>query len=52
MRHLADYDPLSSFTLSETVNLIERIDQAIADFKNTPVKDRRAFAVFVLFKDR
>ena len=50
-RHLADYDPFSQFTKLEVNSDIAATRDAIERFKSVPIKDRRAFAVFVLFKD-
>ena len=49
-RHLADYDPLARLTKSEVRADIELTRQAMADFCQAPMKDRRAFCAFVLFK--
>jgi uncharacterized protein (UPF0332 family) len=49
-RHLADYDPLVKIVKSEVQADLEVARQAIADFKAAPIKDRRAFCAFVLFK--
>ena len=52
IRHKADYDPFEPFTRSGVSQLIEETKTAIDDFENVPSRDRRAFAVFVLFKLR
>ena len=52
VRHKADYDPFEPFTRSGVTQLIEETKTAITDFENVPSRDRRAFAVFVLFKLR
>lgn len=51
-RHAADYDPLASFVKSEALQDIEAVEKAIEDFWSAPVKDRRAFCAFVLFRKR
>ena len=51
-RHLADYDPFSQFTKLEVNSDIAATRDAIERFQSVPIKDRRAFAVFVLFKSR
>lgn len=51
-RHAADYDPFSKFTKSEVHQDIATVVAAIAGFDGVPVKDRRAFCAFVLFKKR
>ena len=52
VRHKADYDPFEPFTRSGVLQFIEETRTAIYDFENAPSRDRRAFAVFVLFKLR
>lgn len=52
IRHKADYDPFEPFTRSDVLQLIEETRAAIEVFENVPSRDRRAFAVFVLFKLR
>lgn len=51
-RHNADYDPQSKFLKSEVLVDIELAERAIEGFDMAPLRDRRAFAAFVLFKDR
>lgn len=51
-RHLADYDPFSQFTKLEVNSDVAATRDAIQRFQSVPIKDRRAFAVFVLFKTR
>lgn len=51
-RHLADYDPFSQFTKLGVKSDISATRDAIERFQSTPIKDRRAFAAFVLFKNR
>ncbi len=51
-RHLADYDPLTSFSRSTALQWIEEIQDVISGFHTVSRKDRRAFAVYVLLKHR
>lgn len=51
-RQAADYDPALRLTKSEVASDIIAARDAIAAFAVEPVKDRRAFAVHVLFKRR
>ena len=51
-RHSADYDPASKFTKSEVSQDIVMVREAIMGFSAQPLKDRRAFCAFVLFKRR
>jgi hypothetical protein len=48
----ADYDPFAKFTKSEVAQDIATAERAMADFVKAPLKDRRAFCAFVLFKKR
>lgn len=51
-RHLADYDPEFRLTKSEVEASIEVVDGVILAMKRVSAKDRRAFAAYVLFKQR
>lgn len=51
-RQIADYDPSTSFTRSEAIQLIDGTARAITEFENVEARERRAFAVFVLFRLR
>lgn len=51
-RHLADYDPFYRTTNSEAKIDLEAVKIAIGDFLGTDVKDKRAFAAWVLLKSR
>ncbi len=51
-RHAADYDPTSKFLKSEVMTDIATATRAIADFDAAPIKDRRAFCAYILFKKR
>lgn len=52
LRHAADYDPDASFTRIETLRLIDVADSAIWDFERSDAIDKRAFAVYVMFRSR
>ena len=51
-RHKADYDPFEKYCKSTVEIDIDDIKGVIGRFKNADVKDRRAFAAYVLFKRR
>ena len=51
-RHSVDYDPFVQFTKSDASTDIATVELAITAFKSAPVKDRRAFCAYTLFKDR
>jgi len=51
-RHKADYDPYKRLTRSSVLTDISKVEAAIGDFKKAPIKDKRAFCTFVLFKRR
>ena len=51
-RHHADYTPTTNFVRSWVMALIEQTEQIINRFNNVPVRDRRAFAIYVLFRLR
>lgn len=51
-RHLADYDPFSTFAKLEVQTQIATARSMIEGFQTVPVKHRRAFAVYVLFRTR
>jgi hypothetical protein len=51
-RHKADYDPLAQFLKSEVLVDIDLASKAMDGFGGAPIKDRRAFAAFVIFKER
>ena len=56
VRHSADYDPYAEFEEPLTKffvgRLIDSAEQIIRDFNAAHEKDRKAFAVYVLFKSR
>ena len=47
-RHTADYDPSTSFTQSAVIEDIDLAEQRIAQFRQAPERDLRAFAAYVL----
>ena len=51
-RHSADYAPDATFTMPDVIQDIESVEDAITRFDSAPRKDRRAFAVYVLFQRR
>lgn len=51
-RHDADYDPFVRLTKSAVVQDIATARRVVSDFSQAPIKDRRAFCAFVLFKTR
>lgn len=51
-RHTADYDPDANFSRSDVMQFIDDTESAIAGFENLDARDRRAFAVFVLLRNR
>lgn len=48
----ADYDPASEFKIEDAQTWLETATVDISRLENAPVKDRRAFAVWVAVKDR
>ena len=51
-RHGADYDPEAAFSKSEVVQYIDEAESVIRQFPGAPIRDRRAFAVYLLFDVR
>lgn len=51
-RHGADYDPDAAFSKPDVVQGISAAEYVIRRFRQVPVKDRRAFAVYLLFDIR
>ena len=51
-RHTADYDPEARFNKSDVIKDIDRVEDVISDFPDAPIKDRRAFAIYVLLNQR
>ena len=52
MRHDTDYDPDASYTRLDALRFIDVADSAIWDFERSDAVDKRAFAVYVLFRSR
>ena len=50
-RRTADYDPSAKFYKSDVISDIEAAEIIIDSFINTPAKDKRAFASWVLFRN-
>ncbi len=48
-RHQADYDPEARYDKDAVLQDIIAVAEAIAKLRQVPVKDRRAFAVYLLF---
>ena len=51
-RHRADYDPDGAFSKDEVLQNITEAERRLSRFSKVPAKDRRAFAVYVLFPMR
>lgn len=51
-RHKADYDPTSRFWKSSVIQDVNAVEQVITGFRSAQIKDRRAFAAYVLLKNR
>ena len=51
-RHLADYEPEGRWTKSNVEEDLDAATDAIDGFEAAPLRDRRAFAVFVLLRNR
>lgn len=51
-RERADYDPFVKLTRSEVTSDILIVEQVIRDFDQVPIRDRRAFAAYVLLRGR
>jgi hypothetical protein len=49
-RHAADYDPIGRAYKSAVLIDIASVEAVMDGFENAPLKDRRAFAAWVLFK--
>ena len=47
-RHRADYGPEARYDKDDVLQDITNVAEAIAKFQRVPVKDRRAFAVYLL----
>ena len=51
-RHRGDYDPDASFTQQEVLEAINQTYAIINAFRTVPITERRAFAVFILMRER
>lgn len=51
-RHAADYDPGGRWKKSEVAEDVTAAEGVIRAFEAAPLRDRRAFAIFVLLKNR
>lgn len=51
-RHEADYDPDAAYYRDEALQLIDGVENTITQFDGVPSIDKRAFAVYVLFRLR
>jgi hypothetical protein len=51
-RHEADYDPDATMYKSAALANIAIVETVIKEFSNVPLKHRRAFAAWVMFKKR
>jgi len=51
-RHEADYDPEATMYKSAALANIAIVETVIKEFSNVPLKHRRAFAAWVMFKKR
>ena len=51
-RQAADYDPNASFSRPEAMEFVNEAAGVIAEFENVDPSERRAFAIFVLFRLR
>lgn len=51
-RHSADYDPEAAFSKPEVIQDIDETENVIRQFPQASRKDRRAFAIYLLFKIR
>lgn len=52
LRHRADYDPDTSFVQQEVIAIINEADDRITAFRAAPAQERRAFAVYILMRER
>ena len=51
-RHIADYDSEGRWNKSEVAEDIDDAANIIDRFEQAPIRDRRAFAVYVLLQSR
>ena len=52
MRHDADYNPDASYIRSDVLQLIDDTEMVVLDFERSDTIDKRAFAVYVMFRSR
>ena len=52
MRHRADYDPKSRFSIIEAVDAIDLVEETIRKLRNADANDRMAFISFLAFPHR
>lgn len=52
LRHNADYDPYATYSRFAVLQVIDGIERVIPEFDAVPAIDRRAFAVYALFRTR
>ena len=52
LRHRADYDPYAIFYHPEVLATIAEAHDYITAFRAAPARERRAFAVYVLMRER
>ena len=51
-RHWADYDPEAVFSKAIVIQDLEIVLSRIESFERTPIKDHRAFAIYLLLSIR
>lgn len=51
-RHRADYAPMTNFSRIAVLTLIEQAEEIVHGFNSAPADDRRAFAIYALFRLR
>ncbi len=51
-RHRADYAPATNFSRIGVLTLIEQAEEIVIGFNDAPANDRRAFAIYALFRQR
>ena len=52
LRQDADYNPDASFVRSDVLKLIDDTERVVLDFERSDALDKRAFAVYALFRSR
>ena len=51
-RHRADYNPDADFSRAQVMLLVDEVEDAITRLERASAADRRAFAIYVLFRLR